>query len=327
LNKKTSNDSSLSVQVIVLSLAAWAIIALLFFLLFSVPLPGQGRPSWYGVTTYVLEDVAFLGAAILCFRNWRSSLIVSGRTVWLAIGLGMLSYFIANLLLAQWELGWGQSPDLSPGDFFFILTYFFLGWGMLLAVISRRLNLALWQWATVLGIAIAGILLAYLLLSAPEETELPAAPPGIEQTAPANPGAPPDTAPVLPGSSNEADALAANTAPGWVANLATDLEPLGDIVTLLYIIGDIILVVMATTLLLAFWGGRFSLSWRFIAAAAFSLYLADIWFFYATTYVEDYETGALPEVFFIFSAVLFGIGAALEYDLSTRSRRGGRRRA
>lgn len=327
MNKKTSNDSSLPVQMIVLALTAWAIIALLFFLLFSVPLPGQGRPSWYGVTTYVLEDVAFLGAAILCFRNWRSSLIVSGRTVWLAIGLGMLSYFIANLLLAQWELGWGQSPDLSPGDFFFILTYFFLGWGMLLAVISRRLNLALWQWATVLGIAIAGILLAYLLLSAPEETELPTAPPGIEQTAPADPNAATDATPALPDVSTEADAdLAATTAPAWVTTLAADLEPLGDIVTLLYIIGDIILVVMATTLLLAFWGGRFSLSWRFIAAAAFSLYLADIWFFYATTYIEDYETGALPEVFFIFSAVLFGIGAALEYDLSTRSRRGGRRR-
>jgi hypothetical protein len=313
---------------IVLALTAWAIIALLFFLLFSVPLPGQGRPSWYGVTTYVLEDVAFLGAAILCFRNWRSSLIVSGRTVWLAIGLGMLSYFIANLLLAQWELGWGQSPDLSPGDFFFILTYFFLGWGMLLAVISRRLNLALWQWATVLGIAIAGILLAYLLLSAPEEPELPVTPPSIEQTTPADPTAAPDVAPPLPDVPTEADTdLAATTAPGWVTTLAAQLEPLGDIVTLLYIIGDIILVVMATTLLLAFWGGRFSLSWRFIAAAAFSLYLADIWFFYATTYIEDYETGALPEVFFIFSAVLFGIGAALEYDLSTRSRRGGRRRA
>jgi hypothetical protein len=328
LNKKTSSDSSLPVQMIVLALTAWAIIALLFFLLFSVPLPGQGRPSWYGVTTYVLEDVAFLGAAILCFRNWRSSLIVSGRTVWLAIGLGMLSYFIANLLLAQWELGWGQSPDLSPGDFFFILTYFFLGWGMLLAVISRRLNLALWQWATVLGIAIAGILLAYLLLSAPEEPELPVTPPSIEQTTPADPTAAPDVAPPLPDVPTEADTdLAATTAPGWVTTLAAQLEPLGDIVTLLYIIGDIILVVMATTLLLAFWGGRFSLSWRFIAAAAFSLYLADIWFFYATTYIEDYETGALPEVFFIFSAVLFGIGAALEYDLSTRSRRGGRRRA
>jgi len=328
LTKKSSSDSSIPVQMIVLALTAWAIIALLFFLLFSVPLPGQGRPSWYGVTTYVLEDVAFLAAAILCFRNWRSSLIVSGRTVWLAIGLGMLSYFIANLLLAQWELGWGQSPDLSPGDFFFILTYFFLGWGMLLAVLSRRLNLALWQWITVLGIAIAGIVLAYLLLSAPEESELPLAPPGIEQTAPVAPNAPPDAAPALPdGATESADIIESpDSAPAWVTSLAADLEPLVDIVTLLYIIGDIILVVMATTLLLAFWGGRFSLSWRFIAAAAFSLYLADIWFFYATTYIENYETGALPEVFFIFSAVLFGIGAALEYDLSTRSRRGGRRR-
>jgi hypothetical protein len=337
LNKKSSSESFLPVQTIVLALTAWAIIALLFFLLFSVPLPGQGRPGWYGITTYVLEDVAFLAAAILCFRNWRSSLIVSGRTVWLAIGLGMLSYFIANLLLAQWELGWGQSPDLSPGDFFFILTYFFLGWGMLLAVISRRLNLALWQWATVLGIALAGIALAYILLSAPEESELAIAPPEIEQATPADPASP-DAAPALPNAATESPPDAApelfealsepsDNAPAWVTALAADLEPLVDIVTLLYIIGDIVLVVMATTLLLAFWGGRFSLSWRFIAAAAFSLYLADIWFFYATTYIDDYETGALPEVFFIFSAILFGIGAALEYDLSTRSRRGGRRRS
>ncbi|NJO75481.1 MAG: hypothetical protein HC833_17970 [Leptolyngbyaceae cyanobacterium RM1_406_9] len=328
MNKKSSGESFLPVQAIVLALTAWAIIALLFFLLFSVPLPGQGRPGWYGIATYILENVAFLGAALLCFRNWRSSLIVSGRTVWLAIGLGMLSYFIANLLLAQWELGWGQSPDLSPGDFFFILTYVFLGGGMLIAVVSRRLNLTLWQWATVLGIAVAGIALAYVLLSAPEEGELPVtAPPGIEQTVPADPATTSD-APVLPDAAPESlpDTSAADTAPGWVTELAISLEPLADIVTLAYIIGDIFLVVMATTLLLAFWGGRFSLSWRFIAAAAFSLYLADIWFFYALTYIDDYETGALPEVFFIFSAILFGIGAALEYDLSTRSRRGGRRR-
>jgi hypothetical protein len=93
----------------------------------------------------------------------------------------------------------------------------------------------------------------------------------------------------------------------------------------MYIIGDVILVVMATTLLLAFWGGRFSMSWRFIAAAAISYYIADLWFNYATRYIEDYETGALPEVFWIFSGCLFAIGAALEYDLSTRRR--SRRRA
>jgi hypothetical protein len=36
------------------------------------------------------------------------------------------------------------------------------------------------------------------------------------------------------------------------------------------------LLIIATTMLLAFWGGKVSLSWRMIAAAAFSLYIADM---------------------------------------------------
>jgi hypothetical protein len=79
-------------------------------------------------------------------------------------------------------------------------------------------------------------------------------------------------------------------------------------------------------LLMAFWGGRFSLSWRFIAAAAFCFYIADMWFGYATKYFENYQTGSLPEVTWIFSGCLFAIGAALEHSLSTRSRRTTRRR-
>ncbi|NJN58692.1 MAG: hypothetical protein HC879_14950, partial [Leptolyngbyaceae cyanobacterium SL_5_9] len=115
-------------------------------------------------------------------------------------------------------------------------------------------------------------------------------------------------------------------APGWVTELAISLEPLADIVTLAYIIGDIfsgrdgnnpaasilgraVLSVVAVHCCCRF----FPLPGRYLV-------------FYALTYIDDYETGALPEVFFIFSAILFGIGAALEYDLSTRSRRGGRRR-
>jgi hypothetical protein len=89
----------------------------------------------------------------------------------------------------------------------------------------------------------------------------------------------------------------------------------------------VLLLVLATTLLLAFWGGRFSQSWRMIAAAAFSLYIADIWFKYATTILENYQSGGLPEVFWVFSGVLFGIGAALEYDLSVRRPTSSRRRA
>lgn len=64
-----------------------------------------------------------------------------------------------------------------------------------------------------------------------------------------------------------------------------------------------------------------------IAAATLALYIADMWFKYAETATVEYESGGLLEVFYVFSGVLFGIGAALEHDVSSRSRRGTRKRA
>jgi hypothetical protein len=64
-----------------------------------------------------------------------------------------------------------------------------------------------------------------------------------------------------------------------------------------------------------------------IAAATFCLYIADMWFKYEDATAAVYQSGSLLEVFFVFSGVLFAIGAALEYDVSSRSRRGARRRA
>lgn len=336
----------LSVQVIVLAATAWAVIALMFFLLFSVSSAEGERPAWYGTVTYILENMALLGAGVLCIRNWRSSLIVSGKTVWLAIGLGMFSYFIGNLCLAYWEIGLGLSPDVSPGDFFFICTYLFLAWGMLQAVFSKRLNLTLVQWAVLAGIAVAGIAIALVFAPSSGEMDAAEAPPAIEETATPVPSSaagssaemsPPGVSENLPASPSISPSAsltspdvmpeeAPATAPTWATALDEQLLPLANIVSWLYIVGDVLLVVMATTLLLAFWGGRFSQSWRFIAAAAFSFYIADIWFNYAISYIPNYQTGALPEVFWVFSGCLFGIGAALEYDLSTR-RRSTRRRS
>lgn len=337
MNKKASTSKPiLSVQTIVLSETAWAVIALLFFLLFSVNTPGEGHPEWYRVITYVLEEVAFLSAGLLCFRNWRSSQIVSGGTVWLALGLGMFSYFMGNLLLGYWEIGLGESPDVSPGDFFFILTYLFLGWGMLRAVLSKQLNLTLVQWI-ILGVsAVSWVVLAILLAPSSGDDATPAdSPAAVEQTVSPAPAASPHAASskaapeISPSASPEAtpaETEAPAKIPVWASDLEAGLEPLAGVIAWLYIIGDVILVVMATALLLAFWGGRFSLSWRFIAFAAFSFYISDIWFNYATNYIPNYQTGALPEVFWIFSGCLFAIGAALEYDLSNR-RRSGRRRS
>lgn len=329
-DKSSPSKSFLSTQTLILSAIAWAVFALFFFLLFSRS-TGTGdldRPLWYLISTYVLEQGAFLSASALCLRNWRSSQVISGRNVWLAIGLGMLFYFIGNLFFGYWELILRREPLVSLGDVFFVLSYGFLAFGMILAVTSRRLNLEKWQWATVGGIVIVGVLIAWLLSSATPGFTPDATPtPSQQQTAPASPSPLPGGAQSAPAVSPEPTEADANAA-AWVLTTERYLEPLSEPLKLFYIVADIGLLIVATTLLLAFWGGRFSQSWRLIAAAAFCLYIADIWLNYAQTFLPDYQSGGLLEVFWVFSGVLFGAGAVLEYDVSSKStRRSSRRRS
>lgn len=327
---------NLSVQVIVLSLISWAFLALLFFLLFSVTPPGESRPLWYAIGTLVFELVGFLAAALLAFRNWSNVQVVSGRSVWLAIGLGMLFYFFGSLFFGIWENYWQLEPDVSLGDLFYFCSYIALAWGMILAVTTKRLNMEVWQWGIVGAIAAAGIIFATWIASEEAEAAVVplSTPPGqvLLAQAPADTVSPtvtPPPAPATPEASppESGDAVESN-APEWAIALDQQLGQFVDIVAWSYIVADVVLLIIATTLLLAFWGGRFSQSWRMIAAATFCLYIADMWFQFAIKTNPNYESGELPEVFWIFSAVLFGIGAALEYDVSSRSsRRSSRRRA
>ncbi len=352
---KTAPKSA--VQTIVFAEILWAVVALLFFLLFSVPDPGQTRSTWYSYGTSIFEIVAFFSAAILCFRNWRSPQIVSGRRVWIGIGLGMLCYSIGSLLFTFWETYLGRQADVSPGDFFYIPTYLFLGWGMLTAFVDRRLNLDFFQWMIVGAIAAVSIAFATWLTLTPNTDK--AAFFGIEpvmaQTVPAKPTPKASIAPAkavqpipvkaIPASSSPSPTpvvtprnlnkiapeapkgLETDDAPEWVVSVETTLAPLKPFLDYFYVLADVFILIIATTLLLAFWGGRFSQSWRMIAAAAFSLYIADMWFKYATTRLDNYQSGGIVEIFWVFSGVLFGIGAALEYDLSRSRRATGRRRA
>lgn len=361
ISDKSSNPKPLfSVKTIVIAGIVWAVLALLFFLLFSITPPGEERPKWYLIGTYIFEQGAFLFAAVLCFRNWRSPQIVSGRQVWLGIGLGMLFYFLGNLLFGFWELVWQLEPDVSLGDLFFIGTYIALGWGMIQAVISRRLNLDKWQWGIVAAIAAIGIALAYWVTtlgvepaqaailpsnnnvalvaqaSPPTAAAPPAAKPPAAKPAPtpaasptpvAKPTVPPATTPAATPTIAPETTEATSSAPAWIVAIDEQLKPFAGPVGLFYVVADVVLLIIATMLLLAFWGGRFSQSWRMIAAAALCLYIADMWFKWAEKQ-PDYQSGSLPEVFWVFSGVLFAIGAALEYDTSTssRSRRSGARK-
>lgn len=167
----------------------------------------------------IFEGLAYLGAGILCLRNWRSPQIVSSRNIWLAIGIGMFSYFLGGLFFGYTEIILDETPDVSIGDIFFVLTYISLIIGMILAVGSRRLNLEKWQLLIVLAIAVLGSVLPWWV--------------SIKETAPS--------------------------------------KPLAVILSWFYVVSDVFLLIIATTLLLAFWGVRIAQSWRMIAAAAFSL--------------------------------------------------------
>lgn len=297
---------------------AWSVASLLFFLLFSITAPGEDSPLWYLLGTYFLELAPFFVAALLCFRNWRSPQIASGRNVWLGIAMAMVCWLLGGLVFGLWEVHWGLDPEVSPADLFYMAFYVFIGWGMMLAVLPRRLNLESWQWVAVALIAIAGIAFAAWITLSPanvEEVDV-ATPAAIEQVA-----------------VDEAHAEAVSTTetgtppPVWVTSTDEFLYKFARPVNFFYIVADVGLLIIASTLLLAFWGGRFSQSWRMIAAATFALYIADMWFKYAYTFIPDYESGGLLEVFYVFSGILFSIGAALEYEISTRTARSrGRRR-
>jgi hypothetical protein len=271
--------SIFSTQNLVLAGIGWAVLALLYFLLFSAKIPGtdgqETRADWYVIGTNIFEAIAYLGAGVLCLRNWLSPQIVSSRNVWLSIGLGMLAYFLGGIFFGYTEIVLKEEPDVSLGDIFFVLTYLFLGAGMTLAVISRRINLEKWQWLIVFAIGLFGSVLAWWI------------------------------------SMQQAAQQAAQQLPSP--------ETLNVILNWFYVVSDVVLLIIATTLLLAFWGGRVSLSWRMIAAAAFSLYIADMWFKYAQG--PNYQSGEILEVFWVFSGVLFGMGAVLEYDASLNRKR------
>jgi hypothetical protein len=298
---------------------AWGIVTLLFFLLFSSPgLEGE-QPAWFLLGITILEGGAFALSSLLCFRNWRSSQIVSGRGVWLWIGLGLLSYTVGNLLFFLWGNIWGLDPAVSFGDLFYILSYIFLAGGMLQAVLPRRLNLEPPQWLIVAGLGLGGVLIAYFV-----NYQVVEALPSVEaapQVQLVQAVTPPATEPGLAPPTAEEP----STAPGWVLRLDQQLEPFQSAVGLLYVIADCVLLVIAATLLVAFWGGRFSQSWKLIAIAAICLYIADMFFAYSVN-AGTYQEGSLWEVFWTFSAIFFGLGAAVEYAISTQSRRSARRR-
>ncbi|WP_017305882.1 hypothetical protein [Spirulina subsalsa] len=302
---------------------AWSFFTVLFFLLFSITPPGQESPFWYLIGTYILETFPFIVASALCYRNWKSPQIASGSSVWFFIFLGITAFSLGNIVFGIWELYFGLDPEISPADLFYVAFTLCLGWGMVLAVLPRRVNLDPKQWGVIALVAIVGIAFAvWLSVSTAQSPEVEEGGETVETVEAEGTGAIAEAPAIAP----EVAANPYDNVPGWVKAADDFLAVFSRPVNLFYAIADVGLMIIAATLLLAFWGGRFSQSWRMIAAAALAKYVADMWFKYATTLSQPYESGGLLEVFYVFSGVLFAMGAALEYDVSTSRHSRGRRR-
>jgi hypothetical protein len=307
---KSPAPSGIPTQYIIWAAIGWAAAALMFYLFLSAPTDGPHtikpeecekivkdlivRPNWYRYGTYLFQTVAIACSGILCLRNWRSPKIISGRNVWLGLGLGIISWGIGNLIFGYLDFQY-QSGLIAGGakgakglvetfpsiaDVFFTATYVFLSWGMAMSVIGRRLNLYPKQWAIVAGVGFAGIAMAaYVTFAAGGGFEL----------------------------------------------------SLGKILNIVYALGDIWLLIVATILLLAFWGGKAAQSWRLLGSAGIAMFLSDLFFNYSINSsdickAKPYQSGEPTEFFWILAFLLWGMAAALEFDLSsrpvTRNRRG-----
>ncbi|NMG05329.1 hypothetical protein DP117_00020 [Brasilonema sp. UFV-L1] len=124
-----------SSQSIVLAILSCSLLGILYFLPLSARIPGslgiEKHADWYVVGTYFFEAIAYLGAGVLCLRNWRSLKIASGLSVWLVISIGMLLYFLGQIFVCDTEIILKEELIVFLCDVFLVGTYLFLGTGVM----------------------------------------------------------------------------------------------------------------------------------------------------------------------------------------------------
>jgi hypothetical protein len=291
----------------------WAIIfssvSLFFYLFFSGPTHGVERPLWYRISTFILQDIALIGAGLVCFRNSFSKQMPSGSKVWLLIGVALVSFLIGNLFFGLWELLWHLDPVGSLGDPFFVFFYVCLCLGMAIAIASKQVKLKIYQWSIVAGITTYAAVMAMWIMTPPPTSANSTAPAAVVATAqsassPASPIAKPEE-------------VATPDAPEWVKSIDVVLKPYGQPLSKFYVWCDVALFGLAVAMILAFWGGRLSNAWQVNAQAMICFYIADMWLAYATNHISGYQSGFMLEVFWVFGIVQFGVAAALEFEHMT----------
>jgi hypothetical protein len=298
-------ESLLQKKNIVRAATIFSIVSLSFYLFFSGPMLGVERPFWYQVITFVLQDLAIIGAGIVCFRNGFSKQMPSGSRVWLLIGLALFSFLIGDLFFGLWELLWHLDPVGSLGDIFYVILYILLLLGMVIAIVRKKVKLKIYQWSIVAVVTIYVAVIA-MWITTPPTIANSTAPLAIVATVQASTS--PDSPMTKPDQASTSDV------PEWVRSIDVVLKPYGQPLSMFYVWCDVALFGLAVIMLLAFWGGRLSDAWQVNAQAMICLYIADMWLAYATNHISGYQSGFMLEVFWIFGIVQFGVAAALDFE-------------
>jgi hypothetical protein len=306
----------------------WSVLALILHLNFSIIDFSSKQPTWFILTTLGFEQIGLLVSGLLCWRNWLSDYLPSGKGVWLLFTLAMAAFFIGNLCFGAWELVWELDPAASIGNPFFGLFYLMLIGGVRLAMLDRDVELAKPQWIVVASIAALGLTIGCWLTTMSARAELPigiGSQVSVQANSPASDMQKSIALKPLPPVPSIAETSQIER-PSWVVALDRWMQPLIGTFNLFYVLCDTLLLIFAAMLFLGFWGGHLGLPWRTTAQAVLCFYIADTWFAYANNRVQGYQSGSIMEVFWVFGIVQFGIAAALEFDNSIRARRLARRR-
>jgi hypothetical protein len=291
----------------------WSALSILTYMFFSGPAQGVERPFLYRIfTAYILQDVPLLVAGLLCIRNGLSRRMPSGSQVWLLMGIAVLAYFVGNIFFSSWELVWHLNSTGSLGDPFYVIFYLCLLLAMLLAIVSKRVRLNIYQWAIVLGISIYAATLVTWILKPPASSMSSAA--AIAAPTSQVQSATTETSAATPAPALPEPAASTPDAPGWVMYFDGLLKPYGQNLNTFYVWCDVVLFALAIVMILGFWGGRLSNAWQVTAQAIICFYIADMWFAYASNQIKDYQAGFMLEVFWILGAVQFAVAASIEFE-------------
>ncbi len=291
--------------------AGWALFSCLLFIGLRF-FPSDLRADWLPIAVSLLKIGAFLIAAMLCGRNSSKPFMLSGRLVWQSITAGMIFYALGDITVMLWRSLWGITSVVSLGDVFYGASYLFLAIGLLNAVLPRQMNLSAKQSLSIAIAGITGIVLAcwinfYLPPTATLSLGNAATDPIVAESLGVE-------------ARGAAIGVVADTdkaVPALVELIDQRLSRVSDRINLLYVIGDCVLIVMAAALLVTFWGGTYSEAWKLVALAGLCLYVADMFLIYQVSQGR-YVQGAPWEIFWVLSALFFGLGAAVEYGVSLK---------